>query len=628
MNQDNRWWQVPNSKAFESIFPYLKVLDKKQVYKSEENLRHLRLYGNIESLAFRNFSFYQAEPAASGLNRVTLNIVQSMIDTVVSKITKNRPKVDFSTQGGDFTMQRKSQKLTKFTEGQFYACNYYEKAAMAFKDSCIFGTGALKVYRQDGKIKVERVFIDELKMDDSESLYGEPRQLHQRKMVHRDVLKQLFPKHAAKIEVAGQDISAFYSNSKKDIDEMVTVVESWHLPSGPKAKDGKHIICIENETLLHESYEKPYFPFVFFKWNTRPLGFWGQGLAEQLSGLQLEINKLLRTIQVSMHLVSVPKILVEAGSKVVASHLNNKIGGIVTYSGTPPAYQALGQIPRELFDHLDRLYSRAFEIAGISQLSATSKKPSGLDSGKALRTYNDIESERFMETAMRYEKSFLDAARIMIDIAKEIADEDGEFKVKTHGSKFFETIDWKEIDLEEDQYIMKMFPVSSLSSSPAGRLQEVQELLQAGFVSKEAALKLLNFPDIEDFYRFENAGVEDIERAIELIADKGEYQTPEPYQNLRLGITKMQQAYLYYRTVDMPEERLELFRRWIEDADAVMQNAQAQLQAEQMAQQAAMQPAAPPQGPVAAPAPDVANVAAGQIPMDTGLPVDPNLPVA
>lgn len=618
MNQDNRWWTKPNSKAYESVFPYLKVLEKKQVYRTEENLRNLRLYGNVESLAFTNFAFYQAEPAASGLNRITLNIVQSMIDTVVSKITKNRPKVDFSTQGGDFSMQRKAQKLTKFVEGQFYACGFYDLATMGFKDSCIFGTGALKIFRDNGKIKVERVFIDELKMDENESIYGSPRQLHQKKLVHRDVLKQIFPKHAAKIDVAGQDMSSFYSNTQQDKDDMVSVVESWHLPSGPNSKDGKHIICIENETLLHEPYEKPYFPFVFLKWNTRPLGFWGQGLAEQLSGLQLEINKILRTIQVSMHLVSVPKILVEAGSKIVASHLNNKIGGIVTYSGTPPQYQALGQIPGELFSHLDRLYSRAFEIAGISQLSATSKKPSGLDSGKALRTYNDIESERFMEVALRYEQSFLDAARIMIDIAKEIAAEDGEFKVKTHGSKFFETIDWKDIDLDEDQYIMKMFPVSSLSSSPAGRLQEVQELLAAGFISKEAALKLLNFPDIEDFYRFENAGVEDIERTIEEIVDKGVYRTPEPYQNLRLGITKMQQAYLYYRTVNMPEERLELFRRWIEDADAVMQNAQAQLQQQQMEQQMAMQPPPPPEA--ALPPVDPAT----GLPIDAAaLPVDP-----
>jgi hypothetical protein len=88
-----------------------------------------------------------------------------------------------------------------------------------------------------------------------------------------------------------------------------------------------------------------------------------------------------------------------------------------------------------------------------------------------------------------------------------------------------------------------------------------------------------------------NAGVEDIERAIELIIDKNDYQMPEPYQNLQLGIQKMQQAYLFYRANNCPEEKLELFRRWIEDANTLMKKAE----------QAMMPPAAP---EMAAPAGD------------------------
>ena len=82
------------------------------------------------------------------------------------------------------------------------------------------------------------------------------------------------------------------------------------------------------------------------------------------------------------------------------------------------------------------------------------------------------------------------------------------------------------------------------------------------------------FPVTIQSYNFNNAGLEDIERAIELIIDEGKYETPEPYQNLQLGITKMQQAYLLYRSQNAPEERLELFRRWIEDAAALLKKAQ------------------------------------------------------
>jgi len=128
--------------------------------------------------------------------------------------------------------------------------------------------------------------------------------------------------------------------------------------------------------------------------------------------------------------------------------------------------------------------------------------------------------------------------------------------------------------MAEDQYVMRVFPTSSLSSIPAGRLQDVQELMQAGFIGKEDAMKLLDFPDLRQYYNFNNAGIEDIERSIEMIIDKGQDETPEPYQNLNLGVVKMQQAYLRYKSDGAPESRLELFRRWIEDANSLIKKAQ------------------------------------------------------
>jgi hypothetical protein len=41
------------------------------------------------------------------------------------------------------------------------------------------------------------------------------------------------------------------------------------------------------------------------------------------------------------------------------------------------------------------LIETAYQIAGVSELSAQSEKPGGLDSGKALETMENIESNRF-----------------------------------------------------------------------------------------------------------------------------------------------------------------------------------------------------------------------------------------
>lgn len=575
-NTSYYWFKTKPAARPSAIFQFVKALNQEQAYRQDDNFRYMRLYGSQELYALRGYKAAAVQSSTPLANRITMNIIQSMIDTVVSKIGKNRPKPTFLTEGGDWSQQSRAKKLTQFIEGQFQACDFYSKAAVAFLDSCIFGTGCIKIFKHNGEIKAERVFIDEIKVDDREALYGDPRQMHQEKYIHKDVLKEMFPAHATAIDIASSASTSSESYSTTQHSDMLMVVESWHLRSGPEAKDGIHSISVENQELFTEEYDKDYFPFLFWRWGLRPLGFFGQGLAEQLQGLQLEINKILRTIQVSMHLVSVPKIFIEASSKVVSAHLDNRIGSVIKYAGVKPEAGQLGQIPPELFDHLDRLYQRAYEIAGISQLSANAMKPAGLESGKALREFNDLETERFMSVAQRYEQVFMAAPKIMIDLAKEINEdmkEEGGYKIKVKGKKFFTSIKWKDVEMDQDQYITSIFPTSALSSNPASRLQDVQDLIAAGFVSREDAFKLLDFPDLQAFLNFETAAGEDIDMVIEKIVEDGEYMTPEPYQNLEYGIQKMQKAYLLFRSQGLPEVKLELIRRWMEDANGLINKA-------------------------------------------------------
>jgi len=529
------WWKEDEKDSHKAVTAYIDHLDRDQSYKSQENLKHMKLYGNYEMSGIDSMSYSRAETTTNMSHRVTLNIVKSMIDTVVSKMAKNKPRPSFLTDGGDWTLQQKAKKLTKYCEGVFNSCDYYAKSLQAFKDACIFGTGIIKFVKQDGNICCERVFPEEIKTDDQESFYTDPRQIHQVKYIHKSVLKEMFPEDEMYIDQANTSIDNRESSGRQRLEDMIKVTESWHLPSGkvtdeegnPIKHDGRHVITIRNRTLFSEAYNKSYFPFVFFKWTEKPIGFWGSGIAEEAKGIQLEINKILRTIQVSMHLVSIPKLLVEASSKIVTAHLNNKIGGIIKYAGTAPQYAPLGGIPTELFNHLETLYQKAYEVVGISSLSAQSSKPN----------------------------------------------EDINYKVKAKGKNFIETIEWKEVDMKEDQFLMDIFPTSALSNTPAGRLQDVQELLTAGFISKEEGLKLLDFPDLESSMTLLNAAAEDIDRMIELMMDKGKYQTPEPYQNLEKGIEKCQQAYLKFRAQNAPDSRLELLRRWMEDAQGLLQKA-------------------------------------------------------
>jgi hypothetical protein len=574
---DKFWWASKKDAAHQQLHEYIKRINNEQNFRATDNLRHMRLYGNQETLGF-NLRQYSKVGSSSLENRVTLNVIQSMIDTVTSKTVKNMPLPMYLTDGGNWKQQNRAKKLNKFTEGQFYHSKVFQKGARAFVDACVFGTGVLKIFRNGNEVCVERVFPNEIIVDDSEAIYGEPRQMHQGKWIHREVLKANYPAYKRQIEEATQQIlDQPYSDSRTP--DMIYVLESWHLASKKGEKDGRHVITIDNCTLFDETYDKDYFPFVFMRWTPRLLGFFGQGLAEQLQGIQVEINRILRTVQISMHLVSVPRILKEHTSKIISEHFNNKIGSIIGYTGAPPQFMnANGAIPQELFLHLDRLYQRAFEIAGISQLSAQSKKPSGLDSGKALRTFNDIESERFYDVGKRYEDFYLEVAKHLLDTARDIdADPEtkGGYKVTTPGKKFIETIRLKDCDLDDDMYITKVFPISALSKIPSMKLAEVQEMINTGMLAPDVGRRLLDFPDLEAENEIDNADENDIDWTIEQMVEHGEYLPPEPFQNLQLGIQRMQQTYLKLRTQNAPEDRLELLRIWIDDADAQMKEAQA-----------------------------------------------------
>ena len=199
----NHWWLAKRSDLYQELFAFISALETRQGYRTGANLMYARLYGNYDINGLSAVNYARIEPVYNVVNRVTLNIVQSMIDTVVSKITKNRPKATFLTSGGDFSLQQKTQKLTKFVEGNFSNTNFYEKAAFAFTDACIFGTGCIKLYIKEGQIHAERVFIDEIKIDDMESYYSKPRQMHQEKYIHKDVLIEMFPKFEKEITNAG-----------------------------------------------------------------------------------------------------------------------------------------------------------------------------------------------------------------------------------------------------------------------------------------------------------------------------------------------------------------------------------------------------------------------------------------
>lgn len=560
-----RWWNVPKSEMFSHIFGTVDMLENRQTYRSLANIKHSRLYSNLEILGV--YTGIYTAPVNDYIlpNRLSLNVVKSCVDTVASKIGKARPRPVFLTDRGDWNLQERAKDLTQFLDGAFQNMNLYAEKAKSFRDAGVLGTGAVKFFKDTHamEVKCERTIVEELLVDDADGIYGRPQTLFQRRLVNKDVLRDMFPKIDPElIENATNGVPANLNSDM--VKDLVKVIEAWHLPSGPDAGDGMHVMCIDNCTLVVEKWDKCYFPFVFDRWTERLLGFWGMGLAEELLGIQLEINKILKNIQLSMHLFAVPRVFVENSTQVNLNGINNDIASFVKYTGAPPIFLTPSAMAPDVYQHLWNLYQKAYEITGISQLSAQSQKPAGLNSGAALRQFQDIESDRFQIVGQRYEQTFLEAAKMVIDMTQDLA-KIGDVIVRVESESGMKTINWNDVDLEETKYLMRMFPTSILPTQPAGKLQTVTELVQAGFVDQETALDLLDFPDIRSATDKILAPRKVVQSILYKIINEGEYESPEPFMNLEMAERIALDTYLYARSKNVPEERLELIRRFIED---------------------------------------------------------------
>ncbi len=599
---DNKpWWDADEDELDQYLLAYISALEEAQSYQHDLNVRNARLYANVDLLGL-DWTLTDRDFNRKPMGRVTENMIQSACDTATSLISHRRARATVQTEGGQFSLQQRAKKLEQFLDGVFDYTKFHDVSVDVFRDSVVFGTGFMKIYADDDKIHCERIIPDEIKVDELEGRTGHPRSMYQIKFVDKYTLIADFPEFEEEILEAGKELMNKRPQRRSGLDPAtLIVVEAWHLGSGGKPDDSCHAMAIENQCLFKKKWKYDYFPFLEYRW-TKPLsGYYGQGLAEQLTGIQLRINQLNHFIKQCQDLIAIPRVFVDIGSKNMKMQLNTDIGVLIPYRGKPPVFMTPQAVSPEIYQHKEALWRRGFEITGIQQMSSTGAKPPGLESAVALREYNDIGTQRFAIQAQRWEALVPAAAHRFIDLAKKMHSKKKPLSVTWNSRKHVEKIDWGQVDMESDLYNLSVEAASIMSRTPAGRSQQVVEWAQAGIVQQEEARRLLDHPDLRRSMDIALAGIEDIEATIEGILE-GDYRPPEPFQDLVMGIRRTQMAYLKARRDGAPSDILQDLIRWMESADYLMKKQQLDEQ-QQMAemqgaaQQQAMAQNAPPMAP-------------------------------
>ena len=583
----NMWWKASEHDVVHRAWDRYRDLRAADEVRCQSNLVLLRHYCNRDLV-----NYDRVLPLLDHRSNRSLNLSKSVVDTIATKVGKMKPKPTFVTSGGDYTLRRRAQNLDRYVEGQYLRMGVYQKKERLLKDAEIYGTGIWHLFREDGRINLESVFPNELIVDHHEAMYRKPLEMFRHKRVSREALKARFPDMALAIDevnaASGPDFSSIHPEAAEDTD-MVTTVGAWRLPTDEKKSNGRFVWSLDKLKLVDIPYTRERFPYLFMHWDEPTVGFWGSGIIEQTAPIDLHVNRMLDRIELSLKKLSLPMVFMDQNSLVgQGDKMTNEVANIyfMKQGAKDPRVVVPSSVSPDLFNHMERRISQAFEISGVSQLSAQSQKPSGLDAAVALREFNDIESERFIMPSQRFEHLIaIDLADHVIDLTKEIAEDPDSPKealtVKSVNGMTAVDIKWEDVDLDRDSYVLQVFPTSSLPSTPAARQARVQELMESGMITLEEGRQLADMPDLQAFNDRKLAPQKLIEKIIEEILEGGQFIGPEPYFPLEAALPRFQEAYMQGLTESVSGEKLQKLQDWMLAAEKLIQRSQPPVSVEQ-----------------------------------------------
>lgn len=564
-NSHRFWWHEDvEGERHDKIVQLAERIRSEQDYVDSANMSHLRSYLKRDYYADADKNVVPAGPS----DFLGINATKSAIDTICAKITQQDPRPHFKTEGGDWHLRNKARKLQKFIDGVFYEADFYPKLRRAFKDAAIFGTGFLKPYYEAGKIKWERVWPGEVVVDEASSMNGETRSMFQIKNIAIEALMAAFPKKA--VDILSSNLS--YKTTRHGVvTSMVRVYEAWHLQSSD-GTGGRHCICTDGCTLLDEDYDFPFEPIFAFRWNDTPVGYYGNGAVEDITSLQEEMDYIMQRIQVSTHNCANVWVLKHVSDTTPNTHLTNRIAQIVNWSGNqPPQIVASKIMDQQVFDHVKWLNELVYNVSGVSAMSATSQKPKGIESGVALQTMLDVESQRFAQIQKNYEQAVVKCTEMTLELArKHFVGGKSDYKVRVDGGKFTETIKWSEVNLEGEEYMLKVWPTNMLPATPAGKMEWVERMMQAGLIDSLTGMMLLDFPDVEAQQNLVFSAVKQALWIVDQVIYEDRDVEPKEWYDLQRCIKYMQMGLSNAEMEGAPQEVLDRGMEFIASCNEIL----------------------------------------------------------
>lgn len=487
--------------------------------------------------------FYNAGNAEN-TSMIQENVIRSCIDTLGSKIASQKVTPFFNTVNGTFREIQVVKAAQQFFDILYDELNVNKVVVQAFVDSCITDRGIIYV-NKDNK-NIERIQPWQFFFDPREYAYGQ--------LTHCAFKKTDYP--------------ASLLTEKTDL-QTVTLHEYWSI------KEHIHATYIEElNKVSFDKWDANILPFAILRWSNPVKASSSTCVVDLLFGIQKQINYLLSQIKDASKSSFGIKYIVPTDSDVKINRLNNSNGEVIEYTPqmTPNGVMPVQPITPAFMDGqwftaLQQFKQDAYEMVGISQLSAMSQKPSGLNTGVGLQTMEDIESDRF-ETQLN------SVIRVYVDIAKICMEVFDPLEEVLPSSIYRGHITWKDITEARNLMSIQFSSLDKISKDPVVKQQIISQWVNSGYISRAHAMQLMEVPDDTRGYSLMNNSLNAVMSVIDDCIEKDIYDVPI-YIDTALLKEEITSTLLSLKAAQNPENAVDIekLQRLMYNVEAMNKNA-------------------------------------------------------
>lgn len=431
-----------------------------------------------------------------------LNILRSAVDTTASKLSQTKVRPFFNPVLGTYKTVKTCRNAQIFFDEYYDKEKIYQKAVNSMTDALIFDMGVAWI--DDETHTVKHIAPWQFFFDLAEMTNG--------KLTKCEYQDRNYPLVylANKLSKDSNYIPYLETNPSY----VVTYKIYWDLINKMKYE------FINNDLIKETKINYSVPPFVWIYYKDPVKGAFSDSMIDVIYRIQRIIDTINNKISTAADLSPANMVFVPRGSDVKTSMVAaSRIGDVFEYnlaaSGGQPVMVVTPPVIDPMYLQLLEMYEmKAYNMVGVSQLSAQSKKPSGLNSGVALQTLEDVESERHNVLLGNYMAFIREIAERVI----EVFDEKSDVLPRRRGRS---AITWKEIKTEREMFNIQFSSASSLSKDPKVKMEQIEKLIGMGFIDKNVAGTLLEMPDLESAYSINTASYDMNEKIIERVIEDG-----------------------------------------------------------------------------------------------------------